>query len=250
MAFILLLLSGFQILNAHPRLYLGDTGYVGMPAVIEFENNLDPENPRSWVRVGSVEIPTTLVLGHVEESSVYGFTAFPYWLRLPSKDHLGLGRGWHFLMAWVLVINITFYLIYLVISRRLRRTLLPRKWQLTGRAILRDLWMHLRFKHPTGQRAVEYNLLQKISYLIVIFLIIPIIILTGMTMSNSAVAAYPWLIDLFQGRQTARLLHFVCAMLMTVFLFVHVSQVFVAGFVREMRSILTGYYEIPKEKGQ
>lgn len=248
LAFVILLLSGLQILNYHPRFYIGDTGYAGMPAVLEFGNNLDPAAPHSWVRVGSVEIPTTLVLGHAEKVEPAGFTAFPWWLRLPWQYHLGLGRGWHFLMAWVLVLNLSAYFAYLIFSKRLYRTLLPRRRQLTGKSILADLWMHLRFKHPTGLLSLQYNLLQKLSYLIVLLVLLPTIVLTGMTMSNSAVAAFPWLIDLFQGRQTARLIHFICAVLLTGFLLIHIAQVFIAGFIREMRSIVTGYYEIPEEE--
>lgn len=247
LAIILLLLSGFQIFNAHPRLYIGDTGHHEMSAVLEFDSNHDLAHPESWLKVGSLKIPLALGFGEVEDNPVYGMrtVAFPSWLRLPSIDHLGLGRGWHFLMAWILVLNLTVYLAYILSSRRVTRILLPHRWQLKPRAVLHDLWMHLRLKHPTGAAALHYNLLQKISYVVIIFAVLPIIIATGMTMSNSALSIFPWLIDVFGGRQTARLIHFICAMTLVAFLLVHVSQVFLAGFVREMRSILTGYYDIP-----
>ena len=200
------------------------------------------------MRIGPVEIPTTHVLGVVEgEGAAKVRHAFPSWLRLPSKDHLGIGRSWHFMMAWVLFFSISSYLLYVLASSRLVRVLLPSREQMHPRAICRDLWMHMRLKHATGHEALRYNLLQKLSYLGVILILIPTMIATGMTMSNSAVAAFPWLIDLFQGRQTARTIHFVCAMLLSSFFLIHLFQVFVAGFRREMRSIITGYYVVPAE---
>jgi Ni/Fe-hydrogenase b-type cytochrome subunit len=247
---VLLLLSGFQIFNAHPRLYIGHTGYEGIEAAIEVDGSLDPARPDSWIRIGTVKIPVTHVLGVVEPNQYYGprISAFPSWLRLPSSTNLALGRGWHFMMAWVLVINLAVYIVFLLASRRFTRTLLPKRWQLRPRAVIRDLWMHLRLKHAKGAEALHYNLLQKLSYITIIFVILPLMVLTGMTMSNSAVAVFPWLIDLFGGRQTARLIHFVAAMALTAFVFIHVFQVFVAGFIREMRSIITGYYDIPEER--
>lgn len=267
-SFFILLLSGFQIFNSHPRLYWGHVGYYDHPAadllqygnvdhwghgigyydygaVFEIGGAPELSNPKSWVRIGSVEIPTTHVLGVVEDT---GRKAFPSWLRLPSKDHLGIGRSWHFMMAWVLFFSISFYLVYLLVSSRLFRVLLPERRQMKFRAIMSDLWMHMRLKHATGAEALRYNLLQKLSYLTVIFILIPLMIATGMTMSNSAVAAFPWLIDLFQGRQTARTLHFIGAITLLLFFLIHLFQVFVAGFGREMRSIITGYYSTPPEK--
>jgi thiosulfate reductase cytochrome b subunit len=272
LCFFVLLLSGFQIFNTHPRLYLGNDGYYNHPAgdalqygnvrhwgheigfydygaVFEISGDPDLTKPTSWARIGSLKIPTTHVLGVVAgDGASASRRAFPAWLTLPTKNHLGIGRSWHFMMAWVLFFNISFYVAYLLVSSRFSGVLLPQKGQLKLRAIRDDLWMHLRLKHAAGVEAMRYNLLQKLSYLVVIFILIPTIIATGMTMSNSAVAAFPWLIDVFQGRQTARTVHFVCAISLLLFFLVHLFQVFVAGFGREMRSIITGYYSVPKEK--
>lgn len=244
-----LLLSGFQIFNAHPRLYLGDTGYYDTPAVFEITGPDDLTDRSSWIRIGAVKIPTTGVFGVPKETYNYGphRLAFPPWLRLPSGDDLGAGRGWHFLMLWLFVGNAAAYLVYLLISRRVWTQLLPSRSQLRIREILRDVKMHLRLRHATGVAALEYNFLQKLSYLVVIFALIPTVVATGMTMSNSAVANFPWLIEFFHGRQTARTLHFIGAILLLLFTFIHVFQVFAAGVRREMRSILTGYYELPVE---
>ncbi len=249
--FVILLLSGFQIFNAHPRLYLGDTGYYDTPAIFEIGGRPDVIRQESWVRFGSVQIPTTHVLGGAEVTGMgVRNLAFPPWLRLPSKNHLGLGRGWHFLTAWVFAISLTSYLLYVLMRGRLRATLLPERDQLDRAAVARDIRMHLRLKHHKGTEALRYNLLQKVSYLLVLFLLLPTMIATGMTMSNSAVAAFPWLIDLFHGRQTARAVHFICAMSLLTFVLIHLFQVVVAGFRREMRSMLTGWYEPALEEDQ
>lgn len=249
--FVVLLLSGFQIFNYHPRLYLGDTGYYDTPAIFEIGGRPDVNRQESWVRIGSVKIPTTHVLGGAEVTDMgVRNQAFPWWLRLPSKVHLGLGRGWHFLTAWILFISLTSYLSYTLFRGRLRTTLLPARDQLHHKAVARDIWMHLRLKHHKGSAALRYNLLQKISYLTVLFVLLPTMIATGMTMSNSAVAAFPWLIDLFHGRQTARTIHFICANTLLAFVLIHLFQVVVAGFRREMRSMLTGWYEPAEEEHQ
>jgi thiosulfate reductase cytochrome b subunit len=274
LCFFLLILSGLHIFNYHPRLYLGHDGYYDHPegdllgygderhwghdigyydygAVFEITGPLDLSDPTSWVRIGSVKIPTTHILGVVEGEGIYQFRhAFPRWLRVPTKPHLGIARSWHFMMAWLLFFSISSYLIYVVLSARLWRVLLPEREQIGARAILKDIWMHIRLKHATGREALRYNLLQKLSYLVVLFILIPLMIATGMTMSNSAIAAFPWLIDLFQGRQTARTIHFIGAILLLIFFFIHVFQLFVAGFWREVRSIVTGYYYIPKGKSK
>jgi thiosulfate reductase cytochrome b subunit len=251
LSLILLFLSGMQIFNAHPRLYIGHVGYYDQPAVFEITGNKNMDDPRSWIAIGSSwRIDTTGVLGEIVDGPPFGVhhLAFPSWFRLPSSNDLGKGRGWHFLAAWLFVINGAIYMIYGLVSRRFWRELLPRKAQLRWGAIVGDIVMHLRFRHPVGEAARSYNLLQKLAYLTVIFLLLPTMVLTGMTMSNSAVAVFPWLIDLFGGRQTARTLHFVVAFAMFLFLFVHILQIFVAGFRREMRSMITGYYELPGEK--
>ena len=107
--------------------------------------------------------------------------------------------------------------------------------------------MHLRLKHSVGLDAARYNLLQKISYLAVLVVLMPASILSGLTMSPSALAAFPWLLELFDGRQSARTIHFICAMLLLLFAFVHIFQVVVAGFANEMRSMITGRFRIQKE---
>jgi thiosulfate reductase cytochrome b subunit len=96
---------------------------------------------------------------------------------------------------------------------------------------------------------LRYNTLQKLSYFGVIFLLLPVVILTGLTMSPGMDAAWPWLLDLFGGRQSARSIHFIVAFLLVLFVLVHVVMVVLAGPVNEVRSMLTGWYRVPKPKG-
>lgn len=251
--FILLLMSGLQIFNAHPRLYVGNTGYWDTPAVFEIGGNKSLEDQQNWVKIGSYTINTTGFLGVAKDAPYYGVTnmAFPPFMTLPSGIfELGHGRGWHFLCAWIFALNISAYLIFGLVSRRFWWELAPRLKQLRPASIARDLWMHVRLKHAVGEEARHYNLLQKLSYCAVLFLALPAMIATGMTMSPSALAAFPWLIDLFQGRQTARTIHFIVANLLVLFVLVHVFQVFVAGFVNEMRSMITGYFVVPRGDGK
>jgi thiosulfate reductase cytochrome b subunit len=249
--FVLLLMSGLQIFNSQPRLYVGNTGFLGAPAVFEIGGNKSLSKQKNWLRIGSLQIDTTGYLGVAKEVPFEGIynVAFPVWATLPSGvGDLGHGRGWHFLALWIFTVNLSVYWMYGLFSGRFWREFKPKLRQLKPYAIARDLWMHLRLRHSVGDDAKEYNLLQKLAYIAVVFVILPTMIGTGMTMSPSALAVFPWLLDVFFGRQTARTIHFVTANLLVLFVLIHVFQVFVAGFVNEMRSMITGYFVVPREK--
>ncbi|HEV3372702.1 MAG TPA: cytochrome b/b6 domain-containing protein [Xanthobacteraceae bacterium] len=245
----LLLLSGLQIFNAHPALYWGNYGYRGVPSVISISAATDPASgePIGVTRVAGWSFVTTGVLG-VSHDSELGTVAraFPTWLTLPGTD-LGLARDWHFLIAWLLVANGGVYLLSGVLSGHFRRDLAPAADQLAARRILADLWDHIRLRVPRGEAARRYNLLQKIAYLTVVFLLLPVMVLSGLTMSPAVTAAVPGLLDLFGGRQSARTIHFLVANLLVLFVLVHVLEVFVAGVVNGMRSMITGRYVIRPE---
>jgi thiosulfate reductase cytochrome b subunit len=218
-----------------------------MPAVFEIGGIPDLKQQVSWIQFGSHRFNTSGVLGVAKDAPFLGVAnmAFPPWMTLPSGlIALGTGMGWHFMMLWVLMFNLAIYLLYAVISGRFWGDLLPDRDQLRASAIARDLWMHLRLKHGTGIEALRYNLLQKFSYIVVLLGFLPTMILTGLTMSPSAVAAFPWLIALFHGRQTARTLHFVVAWLLVLFVLVHLFQVVITGFVNNMRSMISGYFVV------
>jgi thiosulfate reductase cytochrome b subunit len=146
-----------------------------------------------------------------------------------------------------LALSFLLYGLYILVSGRLAKMLLPMRSDLTLRSIAHEVWQHLRLRRARGQAARNYNLLQKLSYLFVIFVLIPTIVLSGLTMSNAMTAAFPDLFMLFGGRQSARSIHFLAAMLLVLFVFVHVFQVFVAGFFNLMRSMITGRYAVDRE---
>ena len=200
-AFMAMLVSGFVILLAHPRLYWGEAGYYGDPA----------------------------------------------WLDLPLPESLsfsGYARSVHFLAAWILVINAALYLLYGLANGHFLRRLLPSAAQLRPVRIASDVWMHLRLKTHTDADG-SYNLLQKLSYLGVLFVLLPVVLLTGLTMSPAVTTDYPWLFDLFGGRQSARTIHFIAASSLLLFLLVHVFQVILVGFRREVLAMITGGRIVP-----
>jgi len=248
LCFVLLLMSGLQIFNAYPRLHWGNTGYFDTPAIFEISGNQDLNHPRSWIAInGRPVVDTHGVFGGPREIPLFGVIniAFPRWLVLPSQDaNLHYGRGWHFLTLYLFTLNFAIYVGYGLASRRFTEVLRPEADQLKLTAIAQDLWMHLRLDHARGMAALRYNLLQKFAYLIVLFVLMPLMILTGMTMSPSSLARFPWLLDLFGGRQTARTLHFAGALSLLLFVLVHVGQVFIAGFVNQTRAMLTGWFRI------
>jgi thiosulfate reductase cytochrome b subunit len=155
-----------------------------------------------------------------------------------------LGRRWHFFFAWAFVANLLVYLVAAIASGHFWRDLLPSKQQLRPRALLKDLANHLRLNFPRGEASGGYNPLQKLTYLAVIFVLLPLMILTGLAMSPGMDAIVPWLVDLFGGRQSARTIHFIAAGLIVLFVFVHVAMVLLAGPVNELRSMITGRFAI------
>lgn len=202
--FTLLLMSGLQIFNAHPALYVGQGSNFAHP---------------------------TLAL-----------PAFPSWITLPSYRDLAAGRRWHFFFAWVLVLNGLVYLAWGFATRHFGRDLLPRRAEL--RHIGPEVIEHLRLSFPRGEAARRYNVLQQLTYLLVVFGLVPLMILTGLTMSPGIDSAVPQLLMLFGGRQTARLIHFAAASGLVLFVIVHLVLVLVSGVWNNLRSMVTGWYDL------
>ena len=250
LAISLLLMSGLQIFNAHPRLYFGQFGADADTPWLELAAKGSDEKPQGVLRVGGLEINTDGVLGVSKSADGSpAVRAFPRWATLPNDQDLGTGRRWHFFLAWTLVINGLFYIAWGFVSGHFRRDLTPTKAEVRPRHVWRSIVDHARLKHPTGEAAKRYNILQKFAYLAMIVVVVPGIVLTGMTMSPGIDAAWPWVLDLFGGRPTARSIHFICANLIVLFVIVHVVEVFLAGVVNEMRSMITGRYVVPPDHG-
>lgn len=204
-ALALLLMSGLQILNAHPMLYWGEAGANADPHWLAFPRGL------------------------------------PAWATIPHYQDLATGRRWHFFAAWVFVVNGAIYLIVGLIGGHLRRDIVPAKAELAPAHLARDIGNHLRLELP---RTAAYNTLQKLAYLAVVALLLPLMLLTGLTMSPGFNAVAPVLLDLFGGRQSARSLHFICANLIVLFTVVHVAMVFAAGAVNAIGAMITGRYRM------
>jgi len=244
-----LLASGLQIFNAHPRLYLGKYGADNDAAVLEIASTRTGDTIRGALRVGGLSAPTTGFLGASKEDDAVVARAFPAWLTLPSYHDLGAGRRWHFTFAWLLLINGLAYMVYGFWKGHFRRDMVPGRDQLTRRHLWNELREHARLRFPKGEEARRYNLLQKLTYLGVVFVLLPTMIATGLAMSPGVDAAFPLLLDLLGGRATARTLHFVAAFSIVAFAVVHVAMVFASGPWNNLRSMITGRYAIQSDGG-
>lgn len=237
-----MLMSGLQIFNAHPALYWGkksefDRPFIAMTAVADADGGA-----RGVTRIAGARFDTTGFLGY-SGGAVRGF---PAWATLPGYRSLSTGRRWHFFFAWLFVANGLAFFAYSLASRHLSRDLLPKAQELKN--IPRTAWDHARLRFPKGEEAKHYNVIQKLAYLVVIFGLGPLIVLTGLTMSPTIDTAFPWLLDLFGGRQSARTIHFLCAFGFVAFFLVHIVLVVLSGPLNNLRSMITGRYRIEQEQ--
>ncbi|MBI3437163.1 MAG: cytochrome b/b6 domain-containing protein [Proteobacteria bacterium] len=244
-----LLLSGLQIFNAHPRLYWGQYGANSDQALIAMEATQDRQGRLVGITtIGPARLATTGLLGASVQDGHLVPRAFPVWLTLPSTRDLATGRNLHFFFAWILAINGLAYLVFAYFSGHLRRDLYLRPEEKHLRHLLADVWAHVKLHVPRGEESKRYNTLQKIAYLSVIFGLLPLMVLTGMTMSPGMDAAFPFLLDVFGGRQSARTIHFIVAWSLVLFAAVHLFEIFLVGAFNEIRAMITGWYEVKPEK--
>jgi thiosulfate reductase cytochrome b subunit len=228
-----LMLTGLQIFNAHPTLYIGqESGFEYDNAVLAIGAREGADGLQGVVQVFGQTFDTTGVLG-VSDGEV---RAFPAALTIPSYTSLATGRTIHFFFAWVLVGTLAVWVIASILNGHVRQ-LIPNLADLRG--LPRDIADHarLRFHHTAS-----YNVLQKLAYGSVLFVALPLMIATGLTMSPSFNATAPWLLDVFQGRQTARTIHFITMIALIGFFGVHMMMILAAGPLNELRSIITGWY--------
>src|SRR5215472_3452099 len=245
---VLLLMSGLRLFNYHPALYWGNYGYRGVPAFISIAalEDIETDEPVGVTTIMGHNFITTGLLGvSYDANGEPVAAAFPNWLTLPGG--LAWARDVHFAAAWLLVLNGLVYLLFGLFTGHFRRDLLPAGGELRPRHMLADIWNHMRLRRPRGAAARRYNVLQKLAYVIVVFVLLPVMVLTGLTMSPAVTAAMPFLFDVFGGRQSARTIHFLVANLLVLFLLVHIIQVVVTGAFNNMRSMITGRYAIPPE---
>ena len=247
LAIVLLIGTGLNIFNAHPQLYWGRFGSEFDHAWLSMHPAPGPHGATiGETVVGPLHLDTTGVLGWSKQQGRFTARGWPEWVTIPSFTDLADARRWHFLLAWVLAVNGVVYLVWSLASRHVQRDLWPTLADL--RSIPRSAWEHLRNRHPTGEAAKRYNVLQRLAYLGLIVLVAGMVF-TGLTMSPGIDAFAPWLLELFGGRQSARSLHFLFAAGVFLFILVHLSQVVLAGPLNETRSIITGRYAVPRPHG-
>jgi thiosulfate reductase cytochrome b subunit len=233
-----LLLSGLQIFNARPDLYIGQQSGFGFDnTILSFSAANTEHGPKGYTTVFGRTFDTTGVLGLSGKGEDLAARAFPAWATIPSYQDLATGRVVHFFFAWVLAATLLVWLVSSLVNGHVKRDLLPRGSDI--RRLPVDIAEHLRFRFHHRR---DYNTLQKLSYAFVLFILLPLMILTGLTMSPGMDAALPFLVDIFGGRQTARTIHFAGMALIVLFFVVHVLMVLAAGPFNELRSIVTGWY--------
>ncbi|AHE56945.1 cytochrome b/b6 domain-containing protein [Sphingomonas sanxanigenens] len=244
---IVMLMSGLMIFNAHPRLYWGDYGANFDHAWLQ----IGAVGERGMLRIGETMIDTTGWLGRwTGPDGTPVNRAFPHWATIPSHYSLADARHWHLFFALVLGFGLLAYMIASLVNRHFQRDIALSRAEVAPRHLWQDIKDHARLRFPKGEAALRYNPIQKIAYSLVIFGLIPLLILTGLTMSPAMNAAWGWLVDLFGGRQSARSLHFIAATLIAAFIVVHLVLVLLAGPINEVRSMITGWFRVPQEKGR
>jgi len=209
LSFLALLLSGVEILISHPRFYWGETGNVRTRPLF----TLPIPSSRGMVPTG------------------YGYV-------LPDQN--GWSRYLHFQSAWLAVLTGLLYAAFGFFKGHFRRNLLPARSDLSARGLASVIAGHLRLRRPSEEEAWSYNVLQRLTYLLVIFVLFPLVIWTGLAMSPAVVSAVPAAVNILGGQQSARTLHFFVSIFLVLFLLVHVLMVLLSGFRNRMRAMITG----------
>jgi len=233
-----LAMSGMQIFNAHPALYTSDASNFNKPFLV-IDGGTDAQgNPYGWVQMGKARISTTHWLGWGDNGQGgESARAFPSWLTIPAEQDLADGRRWHIFFAWVFVLCALAYARWAV-------KLIPTRVDL--RALPHALRTHL--KPWAIPPSADPNPLQKTAYFVVVWLIAPLAIISGLALSPSADAWAPWLPAMLGGRQFARVWHFGAMIALIGFFGGHILMVVLTGFFNNMRSMITGRYVVKGAK--
>ena len=209
LSFLALLVSGVEILISHPRFYWGETGNVLTPPLFQLP-----------IPASRATVPTG-----------YGYV-------LPDQN--GWSRYLHFQSAWVAVLTGLLYVIFGLSKGHFRRNLLPARADLSRRGLSMVIAQHLRFRPAREEEARSYNVLQRLTYLLVIFVLFPLVIWTGLAMSPAIASAIPAVVTVLGGQQSARTIHFFVSVFLVLFLLVHVVMVCLSGFRSRVRAMITG----------
>jgi thiosulfate reductase cytochrome b subunit len=216
-AFLALLLSGLELVISHPRFYWGEVGNDNTATLFK------------------VPVPASRKL----VPSGYNFV---------MPDQNGWSRYLHFQAAWVLVLTGLLYAGVSLLNGHFRRNVFPAAQDMAPKRLGKSIMQHLRFARPGAEEAWSYNVLQRVAYVVVIFVLFPMIVWTGLAMSPSFVSAFPAAVNILGGQQSARTLHFFLTWALVLFLLVHVFMVIFAGFRERMRAMITGRVAEPVER--
>jgi thiosulfate reductase cytochrome b subunit len=215
--FLALLVSGVEILISHPRFYWGEAGNINTTPLFKIP-----------IPASRATVPTG-----------YGYV-------LPDQN--GWSRYLHFQSAWLVVFTGLLYIISSLFTGHFRKNLLPARADLSWRAFFTAIANHVRFKPPGEEEAWSYNLLQRLTYLFVIFVLFPLVIWTGLAMSPAIASVFPSTVSVLGGQQSARTIHFFVSVLLFLFLLVHVMMICLAGLRNRMRAMITGHAGTYKER--
>jgi len=213
-AFVALLVTGVEVLLSHPRFYWGEVGNVNTPALF------------------SIPVPSSR-----------GLVPTGYKFVLPDQN--GWSRYLHFQAAWLALITGLVYLIAGLRTGHFLRHLVPAKPDRSWRALGSSLVEHVRLTRSAFGDPWSYNALQRLSYLLVVFVLFPLVICTGLAMAPAFTAVFPWSVTSLGGRQSARTLHFFVTIALVLFTLVHVLMVILAGFRPRVRAMISGAAETP-----
>jgi thiosulfate reductase cytochrome b subunit len=234
---LLLLMSGLTIFNAHPRLYWGEFGANDDHAWMAVGSS----DRIGYLRLGEMRSDTTGFLGNWQDSE--GRTqkwAFPGWATIPSHYSLADGRRWHFFFAWIFSLGLTLFMVRSLWNRHIQKDLHMRGEEWRPWHVWRSFRDHTRISAIRQSSDKPYNVIQKLSYIGVIFILLPLMICTGLAMSPAMDANWPFLTDLFGGRQSARSVHFLTAFLLVLFFLIHMVMVLLSGPLRQTMAMITG----------
>jgi thiosulfate reductase cytochrome b subunit len=200
LCFLALLFSGIEILISHPRFYWGEAGNILTPPLF------------------TIPIPASR-----------GIVKTGYNFVLPDQN--GWSRALHFQAAWFVVLAGAVYFLASLVNGHFRRNLIPGTSELA--------WRDLR-PHRPDPAGTSYNPLQKLTYAVVIFVLFPLVIWTGLAMSPGFVSAFPATVTTLGGQQSARTIHFFVTIALSAFFIVHLIMVWLAGFRTRVREMIWG----------
>jgi len=225
LAFATLAVTGILILMVHPRLYWGEAGNDLMPALLELpiSNNYQPNG-----------LERTTVFTEIAGEPVSAYRNFSQF------NQNGWARSLHFLAGWFLVVTGIIYLSIGLSTGHVRHNLVPGVRELAPTRLGKEIRKYLHFQFGGSGGGPPYGVVQKLSYSIVVLLALPLMLVTGLTMSPAVTAGFPWLLDIFGGYQSARTAHFFNFALLVLFLLIHVTLSVLTGFRRQMRAMILG----------